>query len=142
MKIKFAVSAAVALAAIALQAPAAGAVSFPATSAISTAASSTFEPVQYRRYGNGGDYYYNGGYYGRGYGDRRYYGRRRGNGAAIGLGIAGAIIGGAIIADEVRRSGGGSGSGEARCERTYRSYDSDTGNYTGYDGEIHRCPYL
>jgi hypothetical protein len=91
--------------------------------------------VQYRRHG--------------GYGGRGYYGRRNGNGLGIGLGIAGAVIGGAIIAGESRRRYYSndeyydSGSyGSARCAAAFRSYDSDTGTYTGYDGETHRCPYL
>ena len=86
--------------------------------------------------------YYGGrGYYGRGYGYRR-----RGNGIGIGLGIAGAVIGGAIIADEINRSRyrsyGYSDGGNARCSRAFRSYDPDSGTYTSYAGETLRCPYL
>jgi hypothetical protein len=87
---------------------------------------------------------YRGGYgYNRGYNRGYYGGYRRNRGAAIGLGIAGAIIGSAIIANEgsrYRRYEGQSGS--ERCANTYRSYDSDTGTYMGYDGVRRQCPYL
>lgn len=33
-------------------------------------------------------------------------------------------------------------SAEARCEDRFRSYEPDTGLYTGYDGKKHLCPYL
>lgn len=84
---------------------------------------------------------YRGGYYGRGHYGRGFY---RGNrGAAIGLGIAGAIVGSAIIANEgyrYRRYDGVSGA--QRCANTYRSYDWDSGTYMGYDGVRRTCPYL
>lgn len=98
-------------------------------------APSGVETVQYREYSGRG--YYGRGY---GYGGRGYF-RRRGNGLRIGLGIAGAVIGGAIIADEIRRSGG-PGSGYTRCSRAFRSFDPDTGTYTSYDGDTLQCPYL
>lgn len=132
MKILSTVSAAIAVAAYALVPGAVLAAPLPSGGAIGGPISSHVEQAQYRRYGDGG-------YYNRGYGGRGYYGRRRGNGVGIGLGIAGAVIVGSILAEEARRSGG---SGSSRCARTYRSYDPDSGTYTGYDGETHRCPYL
>lgn len=75
-------------------------------------------------------------YYRRGY----RYGR-----GAIGLGIAGAIIGGAIIANEgyrYRRHRYADVSARQQCANTYRSFDWDSGTYMGYDGVRHVCPYL
>ena len=94
----------------------------------SASATSTVDQVQFRR----------------GYGNRsgRYIGRRRGGGndVGIGLGILGAIIGGAIIAESV--GGYGSGSAYDRCARSFRSFDGNSGTYTTYDGDTRRCPYL
>jgi BA14K-like protein len=36
----------------------------------------------------------------------------------------------------------GSGGGYGRCEATFRSFNPNTGNYMGYDGRYHRCPYI
>ena len=85
--------------------------------------------------------------YGYGYG----YG-----GAAVGLGIAGALIGGAIIgatqpygyygypgyygpayAVPAPYFGGGA---VAYCVQRFRSYDPYSGTYLGYDGLRHPCP--
>lgn len=78
-----------------------------------------------------------------GYGHRGY--RHGGRGAAIGLGIAGAIIGSAIIANEgyrYRTRRYSNVSARQQCADTYRSFDWDSGTYMGYDGHRHVCPYL
>lgn len=90
------------------------------------------------------DYRGRGGYY---------RGGHRGYGRGVGLGIGAAIIGGALIAGASRsrdydyydgdvESYSGGGSGVSRCAATFKSFDSDTGTYMGYDGERHTCPYL
>lgn len=87
---------------------------------------------------------------------------RRGYGPAIGLGIAGALIGGAIIGATQQPYGyyghpGYYGPGYygpayvvappyvgggavAYCAQRYRSYDPYSGTYLGYDGYRHPCP--
>jgi len=66
-----------------------------------------------------------------------------GRGGGIGLGIAGAIIGSAIIANEGYRYRRYQGvSGRQQCANTYRSFDWDSGTYMGYDGVRRVCPYL
>jgi hypothetical protein len=72
---------------------------------------------------------------GRGRGDR---GRGRGRGyggAAVGAGIAAGIIGGAIIADQARRS-----SAVEYCMQRFRSYNPETGTYISSRGEERPCP--
>lgn len=86
--------------------------------------------------------------YGYGYG----YG-----GAAFGLGLAGALIGGAIIGATQPYGYYGYPSGYygpvyavpapylggdavAYCVQRFRSYDSYSGTYLGYDGLRHPCP--
>ncbi|MFH1340894.1 MAG: BA14K family protein [Pseudomonadota bacterium] len=87
---------------------------------------------------------------------------RRGYGPAIGLGIAGALIGGAIIGSTqpygyygypgyygpayvapppyaVAPAYVGDGA-VAYCLRRFRSYDPYSGTYLGYDGYRHPCP--
>ena len=109
---------------------------FPGSSSIRPVAAATGETsslVEQARYRGGGGYYG-----GRGYG--RGYGR-----GAIGLGIAGAIIGGAIIANQgysYRERRYSRVSGRQQCADTYRSFDWDSGTYMGYDGVRHVCPYL
>ncbi|MBT3069492.1 BA14K family protein [Rhodomicrobium sp. Az07] len=72
--------------------------------------------------------------------------RRRGpSGAAIGLGIAGAIIGGAIIANEAANAAPpprAYDDGYGRCAATFRSFNPNTGTYVGFDGIERPCPYL
>jgi len=83
------------------------------------------------------------------------YGWRRhgGRGVGIGLGIAGAIVGGAIIANEVDRDryysgdryyGGPDYADDAvgRCAAEFRSFNPNTGAYTTYEGQTVLCPYL
>lgn len=73
---------------------------------------------------------------------RGHRGYRYGRGA-IGLGIAGAVIGSAIIANEGYRARRyRSVSARQQCADTYRSFDWDSGTYMGYDGYRHVCPYL
>jgi hypothetical protein len=71
-------------------------------------------------------------------------GRHRGNdGRNIGLGIAGLVIGGIILSEAARAEHRGSHGGDwQRCAQTYRSFERDTGMYTGYDGIRRPCPYL
>lgn len=104
------------------------------------------------RGGRGGAF--RGGYRGRGFG-----------GPAIGLGIAGAVIGGALLAQPYgygyQPSGYGyqpygydpgdeegfaqapvaaGGGSVAYCVRRYRSYDPGSGTFLGSDGRRHSCP--
>ncbi len=89
---------------------------------------------------------------------------RRGYGPAIGLGIAGALIGGAIIGATQQPYGyygypgyygspgyygpayvvappyAGGGGAVAYCAQRYRSYDPYSGTYLGFDGYRHPCP--
>ncbi len=87
---------------------------------------------------------------------------RRGYGPAIGLGIAGALIGGAIIGATQPYGYYGhpgyygypgyygpayvvapppyAGGAVAYCAQRYRSYDPYSGTYLGYDGYRHPCP--
>jgi hypothetical protein len=75
---------------------------------------------------------------GRGGGGGRGRGRGRGyGGAAVGAGIAAGIIGGAIIADQARRS---NSSAVEYCMSRFRSYNPNTGTYFAYDGTERPCP--
>lgn len=74
---------------------------------------------------------------------RGYRGNRRGNNRNLGLAIGGLIIGGVILSEAARSEHRRQHrSAWQRCADTYRSFESDTGMYTGYDGERHTCPYL
>lgn len=73
------------------------------------------------------------------------------SGAYIGLGIAGALIGGAIAEgayddgpgySEGTGYGGGSSGAMQRCAAQFRSFEWETGLYTTYGGERRLCPYL
>ncbi|MEQ1694240.1 MAG: BA14K family protein [Hyphomicrobiaceae bacterium] len=101
-----------------------------APAAAATLATSSVEQAQFR---NGGRY--RGGHRG-GY-------RRGGGGGGIALGIGAAIIGGIILSESARAEHRSSHGGQwSRCAETYRSFESDTGMYTGYDGVRRTCPYL
>ncbi len=99
--------------------------------------------VQDRRYRHGG---------GRDWHRGRHHGDHDWNpGAYIGLGIAGAILSGALsdgaYADDYGYADGpgyGEGSSAAmqRCASQFRSFEWDTGLYTTYEGEKRLCPYL
>jgi hypothetical protein len=85
---------------------------------------------------------------------RRGYGY---GGAAFGLGLAGALIGGAIIGASQPYGYYGyppgyygpvyavpapflGGDAIAYCAQRFRSYDPSSGTYLGYDGFRHPCP--
>ena len=102
----------------------------------SPALAATVEQVQYRG---------REGFEGRRYGGDRRYGYRRGNNfgrnAAIGLGAA--IIGGIVLSEAARAEHRSSHASDwDRCTQTYRSFEPDTGMYTGYDGVRRTCPFL
>jgi hypothetical protein len=86
----------------------------------------------------------------------RYY-RRGYGGAAVGLGIAGALIGGAILGSTQPYGYYGyppgyygpiyaapapyiGGDAVAYCVQRFRSYDPYSGTYLGLDGFRHPCP--
>ena len=68
-------------------------------------------------------------------------------GAYIGLGIAGAILSGALSEGSMMTTTD-LGTAEAlsaamqRCAAQFRSFEWDTGLYTTYGGEKRLCPYL
>jgi hypothetical protein len=69
--------------------------------------------------------------------------RRGGGGSGIALGLGAAIIGGIILSEAARADHQRSNSGDwERCAQSYRSFEPNTGMYTGYDGVRHTCPYL
>ena len=107
------------------------AVGMIATTGLAMTAGSTAAYAQRGRGGGGGR---GGGFRGggRGRGDG-------GAGAAIGLGIAGAIIGGAIIASQAEQARAAENAA-AYCMRKYRSYNPETGTYIGRDGLERPCP--
>ncbi|MCX5497014.1 BA14K family protein [Kaistia dalseonensis] len=92
------------------------------------------------RYHNGGPRYYgHGRYYGprRGYTYRNGYYYNNNTGAAVAAGViglaAGAMIAGAANQDRYNNN-------VSYCSQRYRSYNPNTGTYTGYDGRQHPCP--
>jgi opacity protein-like surface antigen len=71
------------------------------------------------------------------------YRYRSNSGRNLALGIGGAIIGGIVLSEAARAQHRREyGSDWQRCADTYRSFESDTGMYTGYDGVRRTCPYL
>lgn len=62
-----------------------------------------------------------------------------GNGVGLGIlgGVAGAVIGGAIINNATRPTY--RNDHVARCSARYRSYDPRTDTYVTYGGEVRRC---
>jgi BA14K-like protein len=107
---------------------------FGATSAFATTTirPESVEKVQYRgRYNN------------RGAGGYRNYGYRRNDGRNFALGLGAAIIGGIVLSQAGRAEHRRTHSSDwDRCSQTYRSFEPETGMYTGYDGVRHTCPYL
>lgn len=72
---------------------------------------------------------------------RPYYAYRRHHGRNVAIGVGAAIIGGIILSEAARAEYRRSGAWE-RCADTFRSFEPDTGMYTGYDGVRRVCPYL
>lgn len=75
----------------------------------------------------------------------RYVGNRyrRDGGRNLALGIGGLVIGGILLSEAARSEHRHQhGSDWQRCSDTYRSFEPDTGMYTGYDGTRRTCPYL
>lgn len=126
----------------------------PLVSGLEGALSSNIMAVQYGPGKHGGHKpgFRPGPKHGPGFGPGRRGGnwghRRRGpGGAAIGLGIAGAIIGGAIIANEANRAYAAPppaayDDGYGRCAATFRSFNPNTGTYVDLNGYERPCPYL
>jgi hypothetical protein len=106
-----------------------------ATTSLAMTAGSTSAYAQRGRGGGGrgGGRGFGGGGRGRG------GGWGGGGGAAVGLGIAGAIIGGAIIASQAEQARAAENAA-GYCMRKYRSYNPSTGTYLGRDGLERPCP--
>ncbi len=134
-----------ALCALALALFAAPAAAFPVSTSLQTSQSAAVAPsdvetVQFRnnRRGSAAFRMRNGRNYG------NYRGNRNRNfGRNAGIGIGAAIIGGVLLSQAARAEHRSNHSGDwERCERNYKSFESDTGMYTGYDGIRRTCPYL
>ena len=84
----------------------------------------------------------NAQYRGRHYrGSRGYRSGRSGRNTAIGIG--GLIIGGILLSEAARSDHRRVHASDwQRCDQQYRSFERDTGMYTGYDGRRRVCPYL
>jgi len=79
------------------------------------------------------------------YRGRSYRGGRSGGnfGRNAALGIGAAIIGGIVLSEAARAEHRRTHVTDwDRCSDTYRSFERDTGLYTGYDGIRRTCPYL
>ncbi len=97
--------------------------------------SSQFESVQYRGQYDGRRSYRSDRYAGNRY--------RRNDGRNLALGIGGLVIGGILLSEAARSEHRREYSSEwQRCGDTYRSFEPETGMYTGYDGTRRTCPYL
>lgn len=80
---------------------------------------------------------FRGRHYGRPYYGRRFY-RRRHHGVGVAAGIAGLLIGGAIVASQRDY-----GSRWEACDRRYRTFRWSDGTYIPYAGGPRElCPYL
>ena len=81
--------------------------------------------------------------HGHGYYDRHFGGYRRDDGAAIAAGFLGMILGAAIAGSardrDYARARMNDQSWIASCSRRYKSFDSASGTYLGYDGYRHYC---
>lgn len=74
-------------------------------------------------------------------GSRGYRSGRFGRNAAIGIG--GLIVGGILLSEAARSDHRREHASDwQRCDLQYRSFERDTGMYTGYDGQRRVCPYL
>ena len=79
----------------------------------------------------------------RGRSNDRYRGNNRGFGRNAAIGIGSLIIGGIVLSEIARADHRRVHVSDwSRCAQTYRSFESDTGMYTGYDGIRRPCPYL
>lgn len=68
---------------------------------------------------------------------------RRDGGRNLALGIGGLVIGGILLSEAARSEHRREYSSDwQRCSETYRSFEPETGMYTGYDGARRACPYL
>jgi len=98
---------------------------------------SLVEPVQYRGRA------YVAQRRGRSYGSYRNYGYGRSFGRNTAIGVGSLIIGGIILSEVARSEHRREHASDwSRCAQTYRSFEADTGMYTGYDGIRRPCPYL
>ncbi len=84
------------------------------------------QPPRHARWGN--PYWRNNGWY-----------YRDNSGAWIAAGVAGLALGAAAAA-AMRNNNAVDGDAVAYCARRFRSYNPNTGTYTGYDGYQHPCP--
>lgn len=66
-------------------------------------------------------------------------GRGVGVGTAVGVGVGAAILGGMIAADAANRAAGEEAAVQ-NCMRRFRSYNPETREYIGRDGQYHPCP--
>ena len=74
-------------------------------------------------------------------GSRGYRSGHFGRNAAIGIG--GLIVGGILLSEAARSDHRREHASDwQRCDQQYRSFERDTGMYTGYDGQRRVCPYL
>lgn len=74
-------------------------------------------------------------------GSRGYRSGNFGRNAAIGIG--GLIVGGILLSEAARSDHRREHASDwQRCNQQYRSFERDTGMYTGYDGQRRVCPYL
>lgn len=83
-------------------------------------------PPRHGRWGN--PYWRNNGWY-----------YRDNSGAWIAAGVAGLALGAAAAA-AMQNNNSVNGDAVAYCARRFRSYNPNTGTYTGYDGLQHPCP--
>jgi hypothetical protein len=71
------------------------------------------------------------------------YRHRNNSGRNLARGIGGLIIGGIALSQAARAEHRRDHrSAWQRCAQTYRSFETSTGMYTGYDGKRYVCPYL
>jgi hypothetical protein len=83
----------------------------------------------------------NAEYRGRHRGSRRHRSGRSGRNTALGIG--GLIIGGILLSEAARSEHRRDHASDwERCDERYRSFELDTGMYTGHDGRRRVCPYL
>ena len=74
-------------------------------------------------------------------GSRGYRSGRFGRNAAIGIG--GLIVGGILLSEAARSDHRREHASDwQRCDQQYRSFERNTGMYTGNDGIRRVCPYL